>query len=209
MKRWLWSSGAFFKFSPCTLCKKKFCVYFLNLWIQKRSCLPWSSDTFWKFSLCKVYEKSSGHIITICASKNETVCRKVQTHFGSSPRPRFTEKVLDKFSRFMCPKTKLFAVKFTHILHAICLQVLRRKFWAQFHSLCVQKRSCLLCSSDAFWRFPLARLIKKVVGAFSRFMCRANKHSWLQHFVKMLWPRFIILHAHKSLLSCSGTLWST
>ena len=25
----------------------------------------------------------------------------------------------------------------------------------------------------------------------------------------MLWPRFIILHAHRSLLSCLGTLWSS
>jgi len=58
----------------------------------------------------------------ICASKNETVCLDVQMHFGSFPPPKFTEKVLDKFSRFVCPKMKLFAVRFRRILQAFCLQ---------------------------------------------------------------------------------------
>jgi len=74
----------------------------------------------------------------------------------------------------MCPKTKLFAVKFRCSL---------------------QVSAC--------------KIDKKFVGAFSRFMCHVNKYSWLQHFVKMLWPRFIIFYVHKSLLGCSGTLWSS
>ena len=132
----------------------------------------------------------------------------IQTHFGSFLPPRFTEKVLDKYSRFMCPETTLFAVKFTHIWKlSVCN--FYRKFWAQFHNLCVQKRSCWLCNSDAFGKVSACKIGKKVVGAFSRFVCRANKHSWLQHFLKMLWPCSIILHAHKSLLGCSGTLWSS
>jgi len=71
------------------------------------------------------------------------------------------------------------------------------------------KRSCLLCSSGAFCKLSACKIDKKVVGAFSRFMCCANKRSRLQHFVKMLWPRFIILHAHQSLLACLGTLCSS
>jgi len=127
--------------------------------------------------LCEVYEKSSGRIITICAYKNETACREVQMHFRSSPLPRFAEKVLDKFSRLMYPKTKLFAVKFTHILEVICLQVLQKKMWAQFHNLCLQKRSSMLCSSEAFWKVSACcKIDKKVVGAFSRIVCRANRH---------------------------------
>ena len=78
----------------------------------------------------------------------------IQTHFGSFLPPRFTEKVLDKYSRFMCPETTLFAVKFTHIWKlSVCN--FYRKFWAQFHNLCVQKRSCLTWSWDAFLKFSL------------------------------------------------------
>jgi len=80
----------------------------------------------------------------ICASKNEAVCCEVQTHFGSFRLARFVKKVLGAFSRFLRPKTKLFAVKFRRILEVLHPQGLQRKFWANFHDLCVQKRSCLL-----------------------------------------------------------------
>ena len=72
------------------------------------------------------------------------------------------------FLDFCVKKTKRFVVRFRHILEAF-----------QF----------------GIWK--LCKIDKKVVGAFSRFTCCANKHSWLQRFVKMLWPGFIILHAHK------------
>ena len=103
-----------------------------------------SSDTFWKLSACKFYRKSSGHNFSICASKNEAVCYEVQTHFGSFHLSRFIKKVLGAFSQFMRPKTKLIAMKFRRILEVLCLQGLQKKFWATFHDLCVQKRSCLL-----------------------------------------------------------------
>jgi len=70
-------------------------------------------------------------------------------HFGSFRLACFLKKVLGAFSRFLRPKMKLFAVKFRRILELLSLQVLQKKFWAQFHDLCVQKRSGLLCSSDA------------------------------------------------------------
>jgi len=54
------------------------------------------------------------------------------------------KNVLGAFSRFLLPKMKVFAVKFRRILEVLCLQVLQKKFWAQFHELCVQKRSGLL-----------------------------------------------------------------
>ena len=75
-----------------------------------------SSDAFWKFSPSKVYEKSSGRIFTIYASKNEAVLREVQTDFGSSLPARFTEKVHNALSRFLRPITELFAVKVRRIL---------------------------------------------------------------------------------------------
>ena len=119
------------------------------------------------------------------------------------------EKNQGAFSRFVRPKMKLFAVAFRCISEVLHLQGLQRKFWTNFHDLRVQKWSCLLWVSDAFCKLSACTIDKKVVGAFSQFMCCANKHSWLQYFVKKLWPRLIILHAHKSLLGCSGTLWSS
>jgi len=89
---------------------KKFLAHFHDVCVQKHNCLPWSSDAFWKFSACKDYRKSSGWYFTIYACKNEAICREVETHFGSSPLARFTEKVLGSISRFMRAKTKLFAV---------------------------------------------------------------------------------------------------
>jgi len=91
-----------------------------------------------------LYIKCSGRIFTIYAFKNEAVCREVQMHFGSSLPASFTEKVLGAIPQFVSPKMKRFAVKFRRILEVLCLRVLQKKFWAQFHDLCVQKRSCLL-----------------------------------------------------------------
>ena len=136
---------------------KKFWAHFHDLCVQKRSCLPWSWDPLWKLSACEVYQKSSGRTFTIYASKNETVCREVQTHCGSSPPTRFIEKVLGTISRFMRPKTKLFAVKFRRILEVLCLQVLIKKLWAHFPDLCAKKRSCLPWNSDAIWKFSACK----------------------------------------------------
>jgi len=66
----------------------KFWAQFHGLCVQRRSCLPWSSDAFWKFFACKFGRKGSGRIFTIFASKNEAVCREIQTHFGRSPHSR-------------------------------------------------------------------------------------------------------------------------
>jgi len=80
---------------------------------------------------------------TICASKSEAVCCEIQTHFGSSLPASFTEKVVRAIPQFMRPKMKRFAAKFRRFLEVLCPQVLKKKFWTQFHDLCIQKRSCL------------------------------------------------------------------
>jgi len=92
-----------------------------------------------KFSPCKVYEKSYGRIFTIFASSDEAVCYLFQTHFGRSPHSRFAKKFLGAISRFLRPKTKLFAVEFRRISEVLCLQGLQKKLRAHFHDLCVQK----------------------------------------------------------------------
>ena len=99
--------------------QQKFWTQFHDLCVQKRSCLPWNSDTFWKFSACEFYRKSSGRNSMICSSKNEAVCREVQTHIGSSLPASFTGKVLGAIPRFVSPKIKRFAVKFRRILEAL------------------------------------------------------------------------------------------
>ena len=53
----------------------------------------------------QVTQKSPRCIFTIDVFKKEavSVCCEVQTHFGSPPLPRFTEKVLAAFSHSVCP----------------------------------------------------------------------------------------------------------
>jgi len=85
---------------------------------------------------CKLYKQSSGRIFSIYVSKNESVCREIQTHSGSSLRASFEENVVGTIPQFVRLKTNLFAVKFRHILEVLCLQVLQKKLWAQFHDLC-------------------------------------------------------------------------
>jgi len=106
--------------------QKRFWAQFHDLCVQKLSCLRWSSDAFWKFSACKVYRKSFGRNSTICVSKNEAVYCEVQTDFKSSLPVSFTDKVVGAILQFVCPKTKLFAVKFRRILEVLCLQVLKK-----------------------------------------------------------------------------------
>jgi len=63
------------------------------------------------------------HFHDLCV-KNESVCREIQTHFGSSLLVSFAEKVLGAIPRFVCPKMKRFAVKFRRILEAFAFQAL-------------------------------------------------------------------------------------
>ena len=80
---------------------KKFWAQFHNLCVQKRSCFLWNSDACQKFSACKFCRKCSRRIITIFASKNEAICREVQTYFECFSLCEVYEKVLGAFSRFM------------------------------------------------------------------------------------------------------------
>jgi len=217
--------------------QKKLWAHFHDLCVQTRSCLLWSSDAFWKFLLCQVYEQSFGRILMIDASNSEAVCCEIQTHFRSSPPLRLTEKVLDKFSRFIHLQTKLFVVKFRHILEVFSVQALEKSYgcicsifvskneavccWVQTHfgSFTILKFMKNVLGAFSWFMCPKTKLFavkfrrisevlrlqdlqKKVLGAISRFVCHATNHSWLQHFGN-------ILHAHKSLLCCTDTLWSS
>ena len=64
----------------------------------------------------------------------------------------------------MRPKTKLFAVEFRRILEIVALPRVWTKFWVHFHDFCVQKRSSLLLSSDAFWKFSACKVHRQSYG---------------------------------------------
>jgi len=59
-------------------------------------------------------QKSSGHIFTIYASKNEAVFHEVEIHSLSFVPSMLTKNVLGAFSQFMRQKTRNFAVNETH-----------------------------------------------------------------------------------------------
>ena len=166
---------------------------------KQRTCCE--RDAFWKLSACKIYKNNSGFIFTIYTSKNEAVCREVQTDFGSFLHGRifmiFASKLklfpakfrcnleifplcglgrnFCAFSWFLRPKTKLFAVKFKRIFEVLHLQDLRKKFRAHFRDLCVQKWSCFLRSSDTFWKFTPCEVYIKSSGHIITIFASKNK----------------------------------
>jgi len=83
-----------------------------------------------------------------------------------------------------------------------------------FHDLCMQKRSYLLCSSDAFWKFSACKVCRK--SSWWNFMiyapknyvcCEVQTHVGsflLASFVKNFWAHFHVLCVQKQ--SC--LLWN-
>ena len=154
---------------------RKFWPHFHNLCVQKWSCFLQRSDAFWKFAPCEVYNKSSGCIITIVASTKEAVCREVQMVFGRFLHASFIKKVVGALSRIVHPKMKLFVVEFRRISEVLALCGLWRKFLAHYHDFYVQKRSCLLWSSDAIWKFSACNVQKKISGRIIMIYVSENK----------------------------------
>ena len=103
------------------------------------------------------------------------------------------KKVLGAFSQFMRPNTELFAVTLGRNSKVLRLQGSQKNFWANFHDLCVRKRSCLQWSSDAFWKFFACKFCRK--GSGRVFTIYASKNEavccWVQvHFRSSLPARF-------------------
>ena len=172
--------------------QKNFWAHFHDLCVRKQSCLPWSSDAFWTLSAFKVYKKISGRIFTIFASKNEAVCREIQTDLGSFSRASL-KKDMGAFYRFLRPKTELLAVQLRRILEVFALRGLWRKFLAHYHDLCVQKRSCLPRSWDAFWTFSPCKLHEESNRHIFRIFASNNEAvcCWVQaHFGSSPHSRF-------------------
>ena len=129
-------------------------------------------------------------------------------------------KIVGAIPRFVRPKTKLFSVKFRCILEVLYLRVLQEKLWAQFHNFCVQKWSCLLWNSDAFWRFSTCKIYRKSCGRNSTICASKNEAVCWEvqtHFgsfrlklgKKKFWVYFPDLYVQKwsCLLWNAGAFW--
>jgi len=101
------------------------------------------------------------------------------------------------------PKTKLFAVKFRRILEVLCLQVLQKKFWAQFLDFVLKNEAACCEVQTHFGSVALARLIKKLWARFHD-LCVRKQTFLTSTFCENALATFYNLHAHKSLLGCSG-----
>ena len=118
-----WNSDAFWKFSACKFCRKG-SGRNSTICVSKNEAVCCEVQThFGSFRLSSFIKIALGAFSRF-ASKNETVCRWAQTHFGSSLPARFAEKGPGAIPRFMCPKMKLFAVKFRLILEVLAFQAL-------------------------------------------------------------------------------------
>jgi len=137
----------------------------------------------------------------MCASKIEAVCCEIETHSGSSLSARFTEKIVGAIPRFMCPKTKLLAVEFRHILEVLCLQVLQKKLWAQF-PICASNNEAVCCEVQTHSVISLpASFSESVLGTIPGFVRPKTKLFalkfrrilevlCLQVLKNMLWAQF-------------------
>ena len=136
----------------------------------------------------------------LCVQKWSRLLRSSDAFWKFAPFKLY-QKVLGAFSRLMRPKMKWLAVKFRRISEVFCLRVLKKKLWAQFHDLCVQKRSCLPWNSDAFWKFSTSKVYREISGQiFTIYVskneavcCEVQTHFasfQLARLTKTLWAHF-------------------
>jgi len=108
------------------------------------------------------------HFHVICVKKQSCCCEiEIETHFRSSPTPRFTEKVLDDFSQFMHPK-KLSSHTFWKFSNC---KVFKKGYWRMFTIFGSKKTSCLPWSFDAFWKFSACRIYRKKLWVHFHDLC--------------------------------------
>jgi len=88
---------------------------------------------------------------------------------------KFCRKSSGRIFTIYASKTKLFSVKFSRLLEVLCVQGSQKKCWAQFHDLCIQKRSCFPWNSDAFWKFSACKVHTKSFGR--NFTIYASKNE--------------------------------
>ena len=105
-------------------------------------------------------QKNSGHIFMIYMLKNEAFCCEVETHFGSSPLARFTEKNLGPFLWFMCPNTKLFAMKFRRFVEVLHLQGLQEKILGAVSRFMCPKTKLFAVKLRCIWKLSACKVYR-------------------------------------------------
>ena len=149
---------------------RKFWAYFLDFCVQKWSCFLRSSDAFWKFSPCEVYKNSSGRIITIYASKNEAVCREVQTHFGSFLRTSFIKRIWTHFLDFCVQKWNCLLLS-SDAFSKFSPDKVYGEISGRIFTIYASKNEAVCREVHRhFGSFHLAIFPEEVLGALSRFM---------------------------------------
>ena len=189
----LLSWDAFWKFLPDEVYEESFgCIFTIHA--CKNEAVSCEVQThFASFHLVRYITKVMGALSRFLHPQTKPVCCWVEMHFGSFCLMRFMKKVLGALSLFLCPKTELFAVKFRRILKVLRIQGLQKDFWAHFHDLCDQKRSCLQWSSDAFWKFFACKFCRKGSGHISTINASKNEavcHEVQTHFGSSPHSRF-------------------
>ena len=172
---------------------KKFWAHYHHFCVQKQSCLSWSLDGLRKFSPCMLCKKFWAQFHDLCVQKRSCLLWSSDAFRKFSPCEVY-KTVLGTLLPFLHPKTKLFAVNFRRILDVLHLQGLQRNFWAHFHDLYVQKRSCFLWSSDAFRKFFACKFCRKNYGRI--FTIYASKREAVccevqMHFASFCFARFM------------------
>ena len=160
--------------------KKRFWVHFLDFSVQKRRYFTCSSDAFWKLSACKFYRKSPWRNFMSYASKSKAVCRWVQMHSGCSLLARFIVKSCGCNFTIYVSNNKAVCCWFQTHFRSFRLASLIKMFWAHFLNFCVQKRRCLLWSSDAFWKFSACKVYRKKFLVQCHDMCVQKRSSFLR-----------------------------
>ena len=161
----LWSSDESRKFSPCKVTEKVLGAFSWFLRPKTKLSAVKFRCIFDVFALNAWYKMFWTHFHDLCVLIRSCLPLNWDAFWSSLPAS-FIEKVLGTISRFVHAKTKLFEVRFRRILEVLRMQVLKKKFWVWFHDLCVQKRSCFLCNSDAFRKYSACKVYRKLWAQF-------------------------------------------
>jgi len=94
--------------------------FFCNLARRKLPRCVWTSQQTTSFLDTNILAFCLELFSVNLAGRERPKC--VWTSQQTAPFCKVYKKVLDAFSRFFCPKVKLFAIGFRHILDVLCLQ---------------------------------------------------------------------------------------
>jgi len=83
---------------------------------------------------------------------------------------RFMKKALGALSRFLRPKTKLFAVKFRRIFKVLCLQGSQKSYGRIFRTYVSENEAVCSQVQTHFGSYLAASFAEKVLGTYSRFL---------------------------------------